>query len=829
MASDTAERPGLRRQALELYEEMLDLDAAARRDHLQAIAAGQPALAAEIERLIAAESRRGLPTGVVAPAEVGPGLAAGARVGAYRIVSEIGRGGMGRVYLAERADGAFEQRVAIKVMRGFLGVDLRPRFERERQILARLDHPAIAKVFDGGAAATGAPYLVMELVDGEPIDRYCDARRLPIEERLHLFAAVCDAVQHAHHNLIVHRDLKPSNILITADGRPKLLDFGIAKLLDPDGEAGATGETIAGARAMTPEYASPEQIRCGAVTTASDVYSLGVLLYVLLTGRHPYAAPESTAHQIAEAAVTQMPAAPSTLTTRSGTDRTADTIAAARGLRPRDLRRRLRGDLDSVVLKAVRKEPERRYATPAELRDDIERHLAGMPVEAHPDSTVYRMRRYVGRHRLGVAATTLVLASLVGGLVVSLRQTRVAERERHKAERVNDVLQGMLAAPDSGWYAGGLSPDVKVVDVLEAASSRLDSVGEDPAVEAALRRTLGSTYRALGRAEEARAQLERALALHTRVYGADHPETLRTQHFLALAYLVVGRQEEAEMALRDGLARCDRHSCEAELSTLFLGGLATSLSVQGELDEAAQLLERALPLVGDGHPATPVLHYTLGDVRRKQGRPQEARSSFERSLDAFERLEGEHVEEVFPALGLGWLEYMQGDFAAAEPLYRRAVDVGSRHLAPTDVNHFDARLGWAGVLLELGELDAARREGEAAIEAVREAMAGQAEEAWAARRAFWGEILCRTGDPETGIAELERAIEIISPLAEAHAWRLADAEVRLGRCLLAEGRREEGTALLAMGVRRMEGAVDDDDPRLLLPRRWLAQASASRP
>ena len=334
------------------------------------------------------------------------------RIGIYAVDARIGQGGMGTVYRAHRADGAYEQEVAIKVLKQPDHAEHTQRFLAERQILARLSHPHIARLLDGGLTDAGQPYLVMEYVDGQPLTTYCDERRLSINERLALFCTVCDAVQYAHRNLVVHRDLKPSNILVTADGKVKLLDFGIAKLLDPD--PGAFGQampvTKTGLQVLTPEYASPEQVTAAPITTASDVYQLGILLYELLTGQRPYRLPSRLAHEVVRVILEEEPTRPSTAVTR-----TAET--GTRRATPDQLRRRLSGDLDVIVLAALRKEPERRYSSAEALAADVQRHLEGMPVEAHAESTLYRLHKFMGRHRWAVAAVLafVMLLTAYGG------------------------------------------------------------------------------------------------------------------------------------------------------------------------------------------------------------------------------------------------------------------------------------------------------------------------------------------------------------------------------------------------------------------------------
>ncbi len=385
-------------------------------------------------------------------------LVGGDRIGPYRLVRELGRGGMGTVYLAVRNDDQFQKRVAIKVLRrGMDSEAIVRRFRRERQILASLQHPYIGSLLDGGTTDDGLPYFAMEYIEGQPIGAYCDARNLTISARLELFRKVCTAVQHAHQNLVIHRDIKPANVLVTADGSPKLLDFGIAKLLNPEMGGTTLAPTAAGLQLMTPEYASPEQVRGEAVTTATDVYSLGVLLYELLTGRQPYMLTSRAPADVARIVAHAVPLAPSTAVVQpAGGDETTGAAGAeeiASGVRRPlplrrtpdridRLRRRLSGDLDNIVLKALSKEPERRYVSVDQLSEDIHRHLNGLPVLARKDTVRYRAAKFVLRHRRAAVAAALVFVTLVAAVVVATSQARVASRERARAEqRFEDVRQ----------------------------------------------------------------------------------------------------------------------------------------------------------------------------------------------------------------------------------------------------------------------------------------------------------------------------------------------------------------------------------------------------
>ena len=388
-----------------------------------------------------------------APAEDQP---PGSQIGSWRLEHPIGSGGMGTVYLAHRSDGQFEQSVALKLIkRGMDTDDILRRFRNERQVLADLTHPGIARLIDGGATEIGRPYLVMEYVAGQPIDRWCNALELGVDERLQLFSEVCRAVHHAHEHLVVHRDLKPTNILVNDEGAPKLLDFGIAKVLDASGSVRTLDMTSTEGRLMTPEYAAPEQIRGGRVSPATDVYSLGVILYELLTGSRPYRWTTKLRSDLERVICEEEPPRPSSVVGRPDGEEPSGGAPRRARTETRKLRARLAGDLDTIVLKSLRKEPERRYAGAHELLEDIDRALDGRPIHARPDTWHYRMRRYVARNRLFVAAASAVMASLSVGLVLTETSRRALQRERDNVFHLSALqdLEGLRTRADELWPA----------------------------------------------------------------------------------------------------------------------------------------------------------------------------------------------------------------------------------------------------------------------------------------------------------------------------------------------------------------------------------------
>jgi serine/threonine protein kinase len=442
-------------QVKEVLYAVLDLEPEQRPGYLNRVCANEPSLRLEVESFILSHAQVDSdflktidPDGAGRDGIEARQSLVGRLIGPYRIVEEIGAGGMGEVYRAVRADDQYQKQVAIKVVRRGFDTDsgLR-RFKAERQILASLDHPNIARLLDSGSTEDSLPYVVMELVEGQAIDEYCDGHNLSLVERLQLFRVVCAAVHYAHQHLVVHRDLKPGNILVTEEGAPKLLDFGIAKLLAPEVFSQSLDRTATLMRVMTPEFASPEQVRGESITTASDVYSLGVVLYRLLTGCSPYRIKSEAPHEIAREICEVEPQKPSTAITRPQEQVTGSEMSVgmppsvpARKQEMRRRRRRLAGDLDNIVLMALRKEPQRRYSSVAQFSEDIRRHLEGLPVVARKDTVGYRTSKFVTRHKAGVAAAAFVVILLTAGVVALVRETRIAAVHQRRAEaRFNDV------------------------------------------------------------------------------------------------------------------------------------------------------------------------------------------------------------------------------------------------------------------------------------------------------------------------------------------------------------------------------------------------------
>ena len=648
-----------------------------------------PTLRAEVERLLALDGGDGADLPVY---DVGLALPPPERAGPWRLVERVGEGGMGEVWRAERADGAYDAEAAVKLVRPGLAPDLVARFRAERHVLARLDHPAIARLLDGGTASDGRPYLALGFVHGEPITDHCDRRRLSVDERLALFCEVCRAVAYAHRMLVVHRDLKPSNVLVEeAPGggaaRVKLLDFGIAKLLD-EGAPFTAPVTTEGHRVMTPQYAAPEQVRGEPATTATDVYGLGVLLYELLTGRRPYAADAPTRAAVERAVLEASPADPSAAAAEAGAEGRAD----ARATDPARLRRRLRGDLDRIVLKALRKEPERRYDGPAALARDVERHLGGLPVEARPDSVGYRAHAFVRRHRRGVAATAagvVFVAALTVGYTLRLASARTeAEAERAASEATVDFLIGLFEVGDPVEARGDTAT---VYDLLGLGTAQVRTAFADyPRERGRLQTALARIYRNLGDLGRADSLYRAARA----VAPAGTPAWMEAQLGLASVLKIHGDYDASERAYRRALA-----AAPPGARLRALADLAALLRLQGDLAASDSLYALVLARRA-GRDSTDLaadLH-NVGVLRADLGRPDEGAAALREALAIKERRLGpNHLLTALTLNSLGVVEQDRGRYDAAEALYRRALAVYRTH-------HGDGHDDVATVRLNLGDL-----------------------------------------------------------------------------------------------------------------------------
>jgi len=723
------------RQIEEVFQAAVERDGAERDDYLAEACGDDADLRREIVSLLAYETTNPFQQAIEGvarllvveqsqPQEPGDNLT-GRRIGPYRITGLIGRGGMGAVYLAERDDAQFKQHVAIKIIKRGMDTDfIRARFLRERQILASLDHPHIARLLDGGATDDGLPYFVMEHVDGVAITDYCEANQLSITERLKLFRKVCAAVQHAHQKLVVHRDLKPSNILVNRDGAPKLLDFGVAKLLAPD--AGQT-RTATEQRMLTPDYASPEQVRGLHITTTTDIYSLGVVLYELLTNRRPHEFKTASPAEIERAILETEPAKPSDAVS-------LETVSAGK------TQKQLAGDLDNIVLLAMRKEPERRYQSVEQFSEDIRRHLEGLPVMARADTFTYRMSKFVRRNRLAVAAAALVALSLLGGIVATTREARIARAERARAERRFEQVRKLSNTflfdfhDEIQYLPGSTKAREKVV---KTALEYLDSLAREAGEDAELQLELADAYLRLGKAQgvhftaslgQTDAALEsfRKSLAHAQKASAPHPNDPRPLRALVAAYTYVGVSQTGNGALASGLETFREGARVAEQLDRAPGiGQQEMSSVVGLFEEKgeAELLARDIEAsllsyqkalqvderMNAQFPNAPSRHSLslryarLGDALAEQGDLQATMENYRKAVSIREELVRQHPDNTLfqreLALLYDWMGHYSGspfklnlcDRDAAEQYYRKCLAIASK-LAAADPENAVAQM-----------------------------------------------------------------------------------------------------------------------------------------
>ena len=867
----------------ELFESVCDLDPKERRARLNEACDGDAELRAEIESLIHAHDNT--PSffedpGVGSAAELFPAGDTASRVheqvGAYVLQRLIASGGMGTVYEAVRADGEYEKTVAIKLINpGMVSRDMLRRFRTERQALAKLDHPYIGRLLDGGVASDDAPYLVMEYIDGVSIDAYCDAARLTVLDRLKLFRKVCMAVHYAHQRLVVHRDIKPTNILVMSDGTPKLLDFGIAKILQPDLAERGGDVTSTRNRSFTPDVASPEQIRGDVVTTSVDIYSLGAVLYTLLAGHKPYRLDNRTFSEIEKIVCEQTPPRPSTVVVRSEDVRGSDgqirmtidpvTVSTARATTPLRLRRRLRGELDNIVMMAMRQEPQRRYGSAEQFAGDIDCYLRGMPIAAGRDTIRYRFGKFVKRNKIATGATVLAVLSVVAGLISTTWQAREAHIQRNmaqanqlRAEKVSEFLTDLFAVSDPD-KAPGEMPTAR--DLLDEGARRIDTeLMDEPVTRAALMHTMGVAYMNLGVYDRAETLLQETLTIVRRELGPVHRDIAIGLIELAVLRAKTGDDESAETLSREALAmrRAIFTEPHKEIAQC-MSNLGKLLHQKGKLEEAEPLLREALrtrkTLLGDDHPDTantrnnlagllfsirefdgaeallrealaasrkalgnehPQVATQLGNlalVLHTKGDLDTAAKYQQEALEIRRRVLGDqHADVGLTYNNLGGINVDRGDYAAAEAYFRKGLSIfrtvhGDRHPA---VPQQMANLGL--VLLYRGEYAEAEPVLTEALD-LTSSFFGDDHPKVAAVRALLAEVLLDTGRAELAEQSLRDALKTLEEKLPPQHWRIAGVKGAYGRCLNVLRRFDEAEPLLLECYRSTREHDGENHPR----------------
>jgi len=741
-----------------------------------------------------------------------PGVSEGTMIGPYRVLRPLGQGGMGDVYLAVR-EQPFRRYVALKLSnQGTDAASSRARFEIERQILASLDHPGIARLFDGDVTEAGRPYFAMEYVEGKPITAYCNERGLPVEERVRLFVRVCEAVHYAHQNLVLHRDLKPSNILVTtrlgSEPSVKLLDFGIAKLLNPQMSHLTVAVTREVQRPMTPDYASPEQIRGEALTTASDIYSLGVLLYELLAGCLPYRLDGRSVHEMIQIVSGEPPMSPSSAVVAA--DGATASYGGAHGKwTVAQVQRRLRGDLDAICLKALRKDPGARYGSAELLAQDVERHLAQEPVLARRGNRRYQAMTFLRRNRVGVGVTTLVVIALAFGLGVAIWQGRQAAFERDRAEQVSAFIMDMLGEFEPDQAEGGqLDVDVLLDQAVERIESHLEA---QPVVQARLYKHIGDLYRRTSQADAAERVYRLTLAIRQGLYGETHKDVSESLNDIAWARWAQGAHLEADSLFVRSL-EIQKHLPRPDMltQTTALNGLALVRRALGDNEGALQLAREAFVLREAAlAPNDPLVVKALNDVAAINytlRRYDEAAGLFERSVALWRGLD-EPLELATALTGYGAVLLEQGDYEASTEAHDEALAVRRRVLGDDHPKVAESLSHLCWLLQTQGRYAEAEPRCREAL-TIRETAYGESHVLVGHSLLMLGEVRAKQGDGTEGPLLSGKGVQVLESILGADHPMTLRAGIRHALNLDRTGKTDEAVAVVRRilpDVRRVLG------------------------
>lgn len=819
------------KHVLELCDRALALSEAERDDFLIAQCADDAQLRTAVESVLVAvgQSRQFLGD------DNAPGgdnaSFSGRRIGKYRIKERLGKGGMGSVYLAERNEDGFNQRVAVKFVHGhMLANEVIARFNAERQILAALNHPYIAALIDGGTTAEGVPYLVMEYVDGQPIDEYCDGNELSLSQRIALIQKVAMAVQSAHQNLIVHRDLKPSNVLITRDGIPKLLDFGIAKIIQPD-DSGAHGNTtLFGRQAMTPDYASPEQILENKMTTASDVYTLGVLAYQLLVGERPYHIQSSSHREMMKSVEGLTIPRPSTRLDTIASAELKARIAHQRATTPGQLQRSLQGDLDTILLMALRQEPERRYHSVAQFAEDLQRYVRGLPVIAREDTASYRARKFLQRNWFAAVAIMLVLLSLTAGLVGYALQAQEAQRQRdvardeaHRAENTVSFLRDVLFAGDPFASAEN---EQTVDDVLAYAEANLEQqYANEPASQASLLTALADVRIARSNYQQGAELAARAVHIYDSELGTAGNGAANAYRVQALAERYLENFELAD-ELADKSIGLYLAQPQPDWSGLVIA-YDTSANIKVfrvEFEQAEQQFDRALAVYRqndvDDVPQLIATYSNMGVLFLNSARYDLAEQYFDDAIELTLEIDASdgqagmlYTNRAGALSNLGRLDesinsYIKGIAllrASAGPLHRETL------VAITSL---------AGTQRQAGDLDAAARTIREALDVV-EQVPEMSPFIVSYVQNVAGAILCEQGDTQRGMLQAQASLQTCRKMLPADHWAIASGAAAVGACYAAAAEYEDAERILLDALQALEASLGEDGEPTIATRKRL--------
>ncbi len=749
----------------------------------------------------------------------------GQTLGGYRVLEHIGSGGMGSVYLAKRVDESFHQQVAIKLIKRGMNTDrVIRRFVRERQILAQLRHPHIARLIDGGVTEDGLPYFVMDHIEGLPLISYCDTYTLTVGERIDLFQQICEAVRYAHQNLIVHRDLKPSNILVTPAGQVKLLDFGIAKMLD----YGQPDQTRTDTQILTPAYAAPEQIKREPITTATDVYALGILLYELLTGHRPYRVANKTYEDLIHAICNTIPIRPSMAISqvsenKDGSRISPDSLSAKRRTTPAQLKRRLRGDLDTITLMALRKEPSRRYPSADAMLVDLNSHVAGMPITAQKDTFGYRAGKFVRRHKWGVTVTLVGVLAGLGFTWQLVQERNRAETKAAEAEAVSNYLVSLFAAPDPFSYRSGDYEDVdadtlRVADFLRLSAKRVElDLNDQPAVKALLLSTMGTAFQNLSDLETAEHLISTSIGLRSELGKTEQENVVKSLATLADINLDQGQYQTADSLYKHALELSQTLDDTPNVQTAVIyNGMGIVELRKGNYVETEALFREALSIrlerLPPEHNDIFQSYNNLGAVQMRQGKYDEAEQNYNRCLE-FDKvhLGLDHPGTAITLGNLATVAYQKGDYDKSERLNREALAIRRQRLAPENSYISQNLNNLATTLRAKGNYDEALalfKEARSLFHLIQ----GSESSGVAISLLNIGTTLGLQDKNEEALEMLYDALEMWKRLFGPAHPRIAQTMMQIGIVLMEEGQLDEAEAFHRQALAMRQELIGTDHP-----------------